>query len=289
MDKNLKKTKEAYGTVSEEAALEQAENVEETTKKMIENKNIEEEETKEKEAQKNFEEKEEKEKEKEEKKPRRRGEPTREEMLNAWTPKTKLGKDVKNGKITSIETILDENQKILEPEIVDKLLQIKTDLISIGQAKGKFGGGKRRAWRQTQRITKEGGVLTFSAMAIVGDENGHIGIGFARAAETLPARDKAVRKAKLNLIKIKRDCSAFNCACSEKHTVPFEVTGKSGSVVVKLIPAPQGTGLVVANELKKILKLAGVKDVYSKTFGKRRTTFNLAKACIAALEQTNRK
>jgi small subunit ribosomal protein S5 len=289
MDKNLKKTKEAYGTVSEEAALEQAENVEETTKKMIENKNIEEEKTKEKEAQKNFEEKEEKEKEKEEKKPRRRGEPTREEMLNAWTPKTKLGKDVKNGKITSIETILDENQKILEPEIVDKLLQIKTDLISIGQAKGKFGGGKRRAWRQTQRITKEGGVLTFSAMAIVGDENGHIGIGFARAAETLPARDKAVRKAKLNLIKIKRDCSAFNCACSEKHTVPFEVTGKSGSVVVKLIPAPQGTGLVVANELKKILKLAGVKDVYSKTFGKRRTTFNLAKACIAALEQTNRK
>ena len=161
MDKNLKKTKEAYGTVSEEAALEQAENTEETTKKMIENKNIEEEETKEKEAQKNFEEKEEKEKEKEEKKPRRRGEPTREEMLDAWTPKTKLGKDVKNGKITSIETILDENQKILEPEIVDKLLQIKTDLISIGQAKGKFGGGKRRAWRQTQRITKEGGVLTF--------------------------------------------------------------------------------------------------------------------------------
>ena len=71
--------------------------------------------------------------------------------------------------------------------------------------------------------------------------------------------------------------------------VAFIVEGKSGSVKVKLIPAPQGTGLVVANELKKILKLAGIKDVYSQTFGKTRTTFNLTKACIEALKQTNRR
>ena len=105
--------------------------------------------------------------------------------------------------------------------------------------------------------------------------------------ETLPARDKATRKAKLNIIKVKRDCAAFDCACSEPHTVPFEVTGKSGSVKVVLIPAPQGTGLVVANELKKILKLAGIKDVYSKTYGRKRTTFNFIKACIQALKKTN--
>jgi len=66
------------------------------------------------------------------------------------------------------------------------------------------------------------------------------------------------------------------------------VTGKSGSVKITLIPAPQGTGLVVANELKKILKLAGIKDVYSRTDGKKRTTFNLIKACINALEKTNK-
>ena len=189
---------------------------------------------------------------------------------------------------TEIKKKLDESdKKILEPQIIDCLLIVKTDLIAIGQAKGKFGGGKRRAWRQTQRKTKEGNVPTFSTMAVVGDENGHIGIGSGKSQETLPARDKGIRKAKLNVMKIGRSCASFDCACAELHTVPFKVTGKSGSVKVTLIPAPQGTGLAVANELKKILKLAGIKDVYSRTDGQQRTTFNLAKACINALKKTN--
>ena len=210
-------------------------------------------------------------------------------ILAAWEPKTKLGIDVKNKKIKTIDEILDKDQKILESEIVDSLLEVKTDLIAIGQAKGKFGGGKRRAWRQTQRKTKEGNVVKFSAMAVSGDENGHIGIGNGNSTETLPARDKATRKSKINIFKITRACSAFDCDCTEPHSIPFVVEGKAGSVKVKLIPAPQGTGLVVANELKKVLKLAGIKDVYSKTSGKTRTTFNLVKACIKALEKTNRR
>lgn len=218
---------------------------------------------------------------------RRRREPTRAEIIEAWDPKTKLGAEVKAGKIKNIDEILDKNLKILEPEIVDSLINVQTDLISIGQSKGKFGGGKRRAWRQTQRKTQEGNVPTFSTMAVVGDGNGHVGIGGGEGMETLPARDKAIRKSKLNLIKITRACSSFDCACSEDHTIPFVVEGKSGSVKVKLIPAPQGTGLVVANELKKILKLAGVKDVYSRTSGKTKTTFNLIKACFEALRKTN--
>jgi len=224
---------------------------------------------------------------------KRRGRETEEEKrertLANWKPKTKLGEGVRTGKIKNIDEILDSGRKILEPEIVDKLIHAKSDLISIGQSKGKFGGGKRRAWRQTQRKTKEGNIPTFSTMAIVGDENGHLGIAVGRAKETLPARDKAIRKAKLNLFKVKRACAGFDCSCSELHSIPFKVTGKSGSVRLTLIPAPQGTGLVVANELKKILKLAGIKDVYSKTFGKKRTTFNLIKACIDALKKTNRK
>ncbi len=212
-----------------------------------------------------------------------------EKDLASWEPKTKLGADVKRGRIKDIDEILDAGKKILEPEIVDALLDLKSDLIFIGQAKGKFGGGKRRVWRQTQRKTREGNVPKFSTMAVVGDENGHIGIGSGKSSETLPARDKAIRKAKLNIFKISRTCSAFDCACSEKHTVPFKVTGKAGSVRVTLIPAPQGTGLVVANELKKVLKLAGIEDVYSKTFGRKRTTFNLVKACIDALHKTNIK
>ena len=97
---------------------------------------------------------------------------------------------------------------------------------------------------------------------------------------------EAIRKAKLNIIKIRRACGAYDCSCSEPHTIPFQVEGKEGSVRVILIPAPQGTGLVIGDECKKILKLVGIKDVYSKTFGQTRTTINLAKACVNALKKT---
>ncbi|MBS3094938.1 30S ribosomal protein S5 [Candidatus Pacearchaeota archaeon] len=268
--KVLKKTADAYGTVSEEIPEEV---LEELTEKILEEKLPEEkilEEVKEVWGRKKFD-----------------REKDAEEVLKLWKPKTKLGIEVKEGRIKDIDDILDTNKKILEPEIVDTLLKLKVDLLAIGQSKGKFGGGKRRAWRQTQRKTKEGNVPTFSSLAVVGDEKGHVGIGYGRAKETLPARDKAVRKAKINLIKVIRTCSSFDCNCTEKHTVPCKIEGKGGSCRVILIPAPQGTGLVAANELKKVLKMAGIKDVYTKTFGSQRTTFNLVKACMDALIKTN--
>jgi len=208
-----------------------------------------------------------------------------EEGLARWQPKTILGKQVKEKKITDIDAILDKH-KILEAEIVDTLLNLKTDLLMIGQAKGKFGGGKRRAWRQTQKKTKEGNVPTFACLAVAGDGNGHIGMGYGRAKETLPGRTKAIRDSKLKIMKINRGCGSFDCSCGEKHSVPFRVTGSCGSLKVTLIPAPQGTGLVVGDEMKKILRLAGIKDVYGKTFGQTRSTINLAKACMLALKQT---
>jgi len=212
-----------------------------------------------------------------------------EEALMAWKPKTELGRKAKEGKIKSMDEILDNNTKILEEQIVDSLLSLESDLLLIGQSKGKFGGGKRRAWKQTQRKTMEGNVPTFSSAVIVGDKEGHIGLGFGKSKETLPAREKALRKAKLNVIKVTRGCGSFDCLCNEKHTVPFKVQGKCGSSVVILYPAPQGTGLVIGGECKKILRLAGIKDVYSKTFGQTRTTINLAQACIDALKKTTIK
>ena len=209
------------------------------------------------------------------------------EELEKWTPKTKLGKLVKTGKIKNIDEAL--SHKILEPEIIDYLLKIKSDILNIGQAKGKFGGGKRRAWRQTQKKTKEGNVPTFACMTVVGNGDGYVGLGVGKAKETLPARAKSLRKAKLGIIKIKRACASFDCTCGESHTVPYIVEGKAGSCKVKLIPAPQGTGLVIGDECKKILRLAGIKDVYSATEGQIRTTMNLARACIEALSKTMEK
>ena len=209
-----------------------------------------------------------------------------QDKLDNWVPRTELGKAVRAGKVNNIDEVLAEGRKIMEPEIVDLLVPgLHTDTLFIGQAKGKFGGGKRRAFRQTQKKTKEGNVLTFGVMAVVGDGHGHIGLGYGRAAETLPAKEKAIRKAKLNITKIERGCASFDCSCDEEHSIPLAVTGKCSSVVVKLMPAPQGTGLVISDELKKLLKAVGIKDIYSKCFGNLKTTFNAAKASMAALEK----
>jgi small subunit ribosomal protein S5 len=211
----------------------------------------------------------------------------REEAVSSWKPRTKLGQDVKEGKIKNIDEIFDQGHKILEDHIVDLLIpDIQIDLLAIGQAKGKFGGGKKRFWRQTQTKTAEGNRASFSCMAVVGDNAGHVGIGLGKAKETLPAKEKAIRDAKLNLIRLKRGCGSFDCSCNETHSIPLKVKGKTSSSVIILIPAAKGTGLVIDDECKKILRLAGIKDIYSRTFGQTRSKINLAKATIKALEET---
>jgi len=209
-----------------------------------------------------------------------------QEKLDRWAPRTQLGRKIRAGKIKNIDEILDSGVKIMEPEIVDLLIpNLMTDTLFIGQAKGKFGGGKRRAFRQTQKKTKEGNVLTFGVMAVVGDGKGHVGIGYGRASETLPAKEKAIRKAKLNITRIPLGCASYDCSCDDPHSIPVAVEGKCSSVTVRLMPAPQGTGLVIGDEMKKILRAVGVKDVYSQCSGKVRTTLNAAKACMKALNK----
>ncbi len=202
-----------------------------------------------------------------------------------WKPKTDVGKKIKNGEITDIDEILDKGINILESEITDALLpDADTDLLLIGQSKGKFGGGQRRVFKQTQKKTQEGNKPHFATIAIIGDSNGHIGIGHGKSKETVPAREKAIRRSKLNIIKIRRGCGSWQCGCKEPHTIPFSVKGKYGSCCIELIPAPKGTGLCVEKECQKILKLAGIKDVWSKTKGQTKTKINLVSACFEALK-----
>jgi len=210
------------------------------------------------------------------------------EDLSAWKPKTELGKLVKEGKIKDIDEIFESGRKILESQIVDMLIpDLQMDLIMIGQAKGKFGGGKRRFWRQTQRKTAEGNVPSFACMAVVGDGKGHVGIGLGKARETLPAKGKAIRNAKTSMIKVKRGCGGFDCSCSDPHSIPFKTEAKIGSSRIKLMPASKGTNLVIDRECKKVMSAAGIKDIYSRSFGQTRTKINLIKACFEALRKAS--
>lgn len=203
----------------------------------------------------------------------------------SWKPRTSLGIKVKNGEISGIDYALDQRVKILEPEIVDALLpNLATELLMVGQSKGKFGGGQKRIFKQTQKKTAEGNKPKFATFAVIGNENGYVGMGYGKSKETVPAREKAIRQAKLNVIKIKRGCGNWRCGCGDPHTVPFKVSGKAGSVIMTLIPAPKGTGLIIEKECQKILKLAGIKDVWSKAEGQTRSKLNVLYACFAALE-----
>lgn len=206
--------------------------------------------------------------------------------LDAWHPKTDIGKKVKSGEIVSMNDVLDAGNRVLEPEIVEVLVPgLENDLLLIGQAKGKFGGGQRRVFRQCQKKTREGNKPSFSTLAITGNKNGIIGLGYGKARETVPAREKAFRNSKCNIIKIRRGSGSWEGSNDTPNSIPFKVRGKCGSVIVELIPAPDGTGLCIEQECAKMLRLAGIKDVWSKTHGQTKTKLNQAKACFEALKQ----
>jgi len=206
--------------------------------------------------------------------------------IEGWTPKTKAGKMVKSGEINDIDQLIDAGIKILEPSITDVLLPgLQKELLLVGQSKGKFGGGSRRIFKQTQKKTPEGNNPSFACFAVVGNEDGYVGGGSGKSKDTVPAREKATRNAKLNVFKIRRGCGSWECGCKTPHSIPFAVEGKCGSVRIKLMPAPKGKGLCIEPECAKILKLAGIKDIWCKTFGQTRVKVNLVKACIDALKQ----
>jgi small subunit ribosomal protein S5 len=217
--------------------------------------------------------------------------PDRREQFNAteharekWEPRTSLGLAVKSGEI-GIKEIFDQGLTIQEAEIVDFLMQVDEDLLNIGQAKGKFGGGQRRIFRQTQKKTKEGNKIHFTTYAIIGNKDGYVGGATGKSKETVPARDKSKRNARLHLFRVRRGCGSWECMCKEPHSIPFAVEGKCGSARVRLMPAPKGQGLCVEKELAKILAIAGVKDVWSKSFGQTKTKLNIITALMDALKQ----
>jgi small subunit ribosomal protein S5 len=202
----------------------------------------------------------------------------------AWKPKTQLGRDVMSGKISSLKEVFESGRKILEAQIVDHLLpEPEVVFASVGQSRGKFGGGKRSIWKQTQKKTCEGNKPKFAIMAILGNKDGYVGVGYGSAKETMPAREKSIRGAKINLTRVRRGCGSWECHCGQCHSIPFKVSGKCGAAQITLIPAPKGTGLCVEKECQAILRMAGITDIYSKSRNKK-TKYNLLMACLDALK-----
>ncbi|MEM2954599.1 MAG: 30S ribosomal protein S5 [Candidatus Nanoarchaeia archaeon] len=212
----------------------------------------------------------------------------KEEAKKEFKFKTKLGSLVSSGQITSLKEIFAKGEKIKEPSIVDALVpNLITDFILIGQSRGKFGGGKRKDIKQTQKKTAEGNKPHFLALAVVGNGDGYVGIGLGKAKESVLAREKAIKNAKINIIEVVRGCGSWECGCGMSHSLPFTVEGKCGSVRIKLMPAPKGTGLVCDKEVKKVLNAAGYKDVWAKSNGQTRHKINFIKAVFDALKKAS--
>ena len=189
-----------------------------------------------------------------------------------WIPKTILGKKVKSGEITSMKEAIASKLPLLEPQIIDYLMP---DLEE-----------KMVDFKKTTKVRRAGRQFSFRATVLIGDKNEYIGIGTGKHKEKWPAIKKATRKAKLNLVKIRKGCGSWECTCGTGHSIPFKVTGRKGSVNITLMPAPKGTGLVVGNNIKEVFDFVGIKDVWSKTRGATDTKLNFIRATINALSQT---
>lgn len=190
----------------------------------------------------------------------------------SWKPRTRLGEKVKSGEITSFEEIVNLGKPILEPEIVDLLLpEMESETLEI---------------RTTQRVTDSGKKTKFRVVVVIGDKKSHVGVGVGKSEEIKPAMDYAIKNAKRNMISVKMGCGSWECRCTNPHSVPRKTQGKEGSTVVTIKSAPRGLGLASNDIVKKVLGMAGVKDVWSSTSGGS-NTYNMAMAAIKALDALN--
>ncbi len=194
--------------------------------------------------------------------------------MNEWNPKTLLGKKVRRGEITSMKEALATRLPIREPEIIDILFpELYDDVLDVNMV---------------QIMTDSGRRVKFTVTTVVGNRDGYIGLGTSKGKEVGPTIRKSIDNAKLNMIRIRRGCGSWECGCGNPHTVPFAVTGKSGSVSITLKPAPSGIGLAAGDTAMSILERAGIEDVWTFSKGHTRTTINYAKAIFEALKETSR-
>tara|TARA_Y100000739_G_C20563822_1_gene444364 strand:- start:544 stop:1368 length:825 start_codon:yes stop_codon:yes gene_type:complete len=196
-----------------------------------------------------------------------------EERISNWKPKTELGRKVVAGEITTIQEALATGLPLREPPIIDLLVpDMLEEVIDI---------------HMVQRMSDSGRRVRFAVTTIVGNGNGVVGLGRVSGKLVRPTITKALDRAKLNIIEIRRGSGSWECSTAVPNSLPFEVSGRTGSTRVTIKPAPPGVGLVTNQVGQIMLKLAGVEDAWSFTKGQTQTIYNFANAMFKALEKTS--
>ena len=200
----------------------------------------------------------------------RRGRGRRGNDEKVWAPVTKLGRLVKSGKITSVEEVYLHSLPVKEYQIIDTLLPGLDE--------------KVMKVLSVQKQTRAGQRTRMKVVMVVGDSNGHVGLGIKAAKELATAIRGAIIIAKLAIIPVRRGYWGSNLGAP--HSIANKTSGKCGSVTVRLIPAPRGSGIVASPAVKTMLQFAGIEDVYTTSSGSTRTLENTLKATFAALGNT---
>jgi len=200
----------------------------------------------------------------------RRREPS--QNLEQWVPKTRLGKMIQEGRVTSIEEVFMGGLQVKEPQIMDSLLpDLQEEVINVNLV---------------QKQTDAGEKSSFKAIVAVGNRDGFIGLGSGKARQVRNAIEKGAVDARLKIVPVRRGCGSWECGCGKPHSIPFQIEGKTGGARIVIIPGPRGLGLVSSEVSKVILSLAGIKDCWTRSYGSTRTVPSSTYAVFDALKKT---
>jgi len=149
------------------------------------------------------------------------------------------------------------SRRIQEPKLVERLIKIS----------------------RVSKVTKGGKKLSFRAIVVVGDENGQVGVGVAKAADVVNAFKKAKSDGRKNLIKL---------PITKSLSIPHNVEGTFGACKVIMRPSVEGSGVIAGGAVRIVLEVAGVKNVIAKQLGSN-NLLNNARAAVCALDNLTTK